>query len=159
MKALLLVPWLLFSTVHAEEGRISTVAGEMQYTLDEKTRECTFLLNEKPIHKINCEAAFLPKVIGHFREGLGPVDQLVVVQENPMGNACNGGPLHLIGLRKDRSYSVSAPLDFCGGKDPVLRRDGKDVFITFPGGPPNRGTGRIPAERWVYRDGQVKEAR
>jgi hypothetical protein len=33
----------------------------------------------------------LPIVIGDFREGLGPVDQLIVVQENPMGNACNGG--------------------------------------------------------------------
>jgi hypothetical protein len=159
MRALLLVPLLLFSIVHAEERRISSIAGEVKYSLNEKTSECIFLLNEKPIHKIDCEAAFLPIVIGDFREGLGPVDQLIVVQENPMGNACNGGALHLIGLRKDATYSVSPPLDFCGGKDPVLRRERKNVFITFPGGAPNRGTGRIPTERWVYQDGQIKEVK
>jgi hypothetical protein len=157
MKAFLLIPLLLFSTVQAEEKRVTTVAGDVKYSLNEKNSECVFILNEKPIYKMGCEAAFLPEVIGDFREGFGSVDQLVVIQERPMGNACNGGPLHFMGFRKDASYSVSGPLDFCGGKDPVLKRKGMDVFITFPGGPTNRGNGRIPTERWVYRNNQVQK--
>lgn len=159
MKALLLIPLLLFSTAHAEEKRLSTVAGEVKYAFNEKTSECIFLLNDKPIHKIGCDAAFLPEVISNFQGELSSIDQLIVVQERPMGNACNGGPLHFIGLRKDQSYSVSSPLDFCGGKDPVLKRKGMDVFITFPGGPTNRGIGKIPTERWLYRDNQVKRTK
>ena len=52
---------------------------------------------------------------------------------------------------------VSGPLDFCGGKDPVIKHQGEIISIAFPGGPPNRGSGHIPTEKWKYRNGQLKK--
>jgi hypothetical protein len=150
---------ILYTVVFAEEKRVPTVAGEIRYVRSEKTSECSVLLNDKLILKIDCEGAFLPDVVGDFREKLGKLDELVILQEMPMGNACNGGPLHFIGLSKNKSYRVSGPLDFCGGKAPVIKHQGEIISITFPGGPPNRGTGYIPTEKWIYRNGQLKKVK
>lgn len=160
MQKSLLIFFLLVlssSSTYAEGQRIPTVAGELQSILDNRTSECSVLLNNKPILKFDCEGAFLPKVVADFRGTLGKLDEVVVLQETPMGNACNGGPLHFIGLRKDKSYRVSGPLDFCGGKYPVIKHQGEIISIIFPGGPPNRGSGHIPTEKWKYRNGQLKK--
>jgi hypothetical protein len=148
---------LICTVTYAEGQRIATVAGELQSILNNKTLECSVLLNNKPILKFDCEGAFPPKVVADFRKELGKLDEVVILQEAPMGNACNGGPLHFIGLRKDKSYQVSGPLDFCGGKTPVVKHQGEIISITFPGGPPNRGSGHIPTEKWKYHNGQLKK--
>lgn len=163
MQCLLVLMLLIFiqtvTPALAKEELVNTVAGNVRFTRNEKTSQCEVLLEHKPILKIECEFAYVPKITAHFRGTLGRFDEVVVLQENPMGNACNGGPLHLIGLKKDKSYYVSGPLDFCGGKDPIIELQGEIISITFPSGPPNRGSGHIPAERWIFQNGQLKKSR
>jgi hypothetical protein len=72
-----------------------------------------------------------------------------------MGNACNGGPLHVLGLGKSHHLALPPPIDFCGGADPVIRRSGSKVVIELPGGPPNRGTGHLPGETWIFEKGSL----
>ncbi|HBG06223.1 MAG: hypothetical protein A2075_00745 [Geobacteraceae bacterium GWC2_58_44] len=156
---LLLTLGLSLHESFGEEKRLDTVAGEIRYIRNEKTSRCNVLLDNKSILKMECEFAYLPEIRGDFRENLGKFDEVVVLQENPMGNACNGGPLHLIGLRKDKSYQVSGPLDFCGGKDPIIKHTGEMISIIFPGGPPNRGTGDIPTEKWIFGNGKLKKTK
>lgn len=138
----------------AEQKSLPTVAGQLTYLLNETTSQCEVRLNQKIILKLDCEGAYLPAVLGNFRGNFGGVDQLVVFQELPMGNACNGGPLHLIGLRKNQSYLIK-PIDFCGGEDPVVKASDSSVTITFPSGPPNRGKGRIPTEKWEFKNAKL----
>lgn len=162
MQCILILMLLIFSqTVTlalAKEELVKTVAGKVSLTRNEKTAQCEVLLDHKPILTMGCEFAYLPEITAHFRGTLGRFDEVVVLQENPMGNACNGGPLHLIGLKKNKTYNVSGALDFCGGKDPIIEHKGEIISITFPSGPPNRGSGHIPAERWIFQNGQLKKS-
>lgn len=102
-------------------------------------------------------AAFpLPSVLARFDPGVPPFDEVVLLQQQMMSNACNGGPLWFLGLRRDGSWSVSSPIDFCGGADPVVSREGERIRIDIPGGPANRGEGTVPGETWVYEEGEVR---
>jgi hypothetical protein len=94
-------------------------------------------------------------ILKRFAVPIPPFDEVVVFQQNSLGNACNGGPLWMLGLTKDGQHRVSKKIDFCGGRDPVIvARDGS-LEITLPGGSGNRGKGSTATERWVYRDGNV----
>jgi hypothetical protein len=55
--------------------------------------------------------------------GAGGRAEVVLVQQHMAGNACNGGPLWLLGLRRDASYAVSSAIDFFGGADPIVSRE------------------------------------
>ena len=146
-----------FDQALAIEKQLHTVAGEMRYRLNDKTHECNFFLNNTPILNIKCEFAYLPEVLSHFRGKIGSFDEVIILQESLMGNACNGGPLHLIALKKSKTFLISGPIDFCGGSTPVIEREGEGISITFPGGAPNRGTGHVPVERWIFVNGQLKK--
>jgi hypothetical protein len=136
---------------------IDTVAGELTCIKDEIIMECITSLNKKTILHFDCEFALEPKVIGDFRGYLGTMDEVIVLQERLLGSACNGGPLHIIGLRKNKSYLVTGPLDFCGGKAPIIEHNNNSIFITFPSSPQNRGPGIILTEKWFYRNGELKK--
>ena len=135
----------------ADSRSVATVAGELRLSHNGST--CRWTLGARELHRIDCDGAHLPELLGRFSQGLGRHDEVLVWQELPMGNACNGGPLHLMALRRDGTVQVAAPLDFCGGAAPQLQRQGTAVLITFPGGPRNRGSGRTATARWRFQDG------
>lgn len=97
-----------------------------------------------------------PTVLRRFVSGVAPFDEVVVVQQHGGGNACDGGPLWLLGLRRDGSFSASPTIDVCGGREPRVERDGGRIRIEVPGGPPNRGEGWIPGETWLYEGGTLR---
>lgn len=138
--------------------RLQTVAGTLVLDQD-NSGDCRLLLNQQVAQKFNCQAAYPPQVLGHFKGNLGSFQEVVVLQEMPMGNACNGGSLYFLGIRPNKSYQISAPLDFCGGKPPILTRRGNKIVVTMPGGQPNRGTGYIPPRIWQYENGKVTRVR
>lgn len=154
-KLLRLLIFLLPFIASAEENSVKTIAGDIFTLKHETDSECKFLLANKTILTIDCEDSFLPVVVGDFRGKIGLFEQVLVFQENPMGNACNGGALHFIGLHENGSYQISKPLDFCGGKAPVIKQQDNLISIIFPGGAPNKGRGKIPTEIWSYRNGEI----
>jgi hypothetical protein len=107
-----------------------------------------------------CSAEYPPTVIGRFKKTLPNKEDsmIVVIQRQPGGNACNGGPLIVIESSKNYT-TTSSPLDFCGGADPVITSNAKGVLITFPGGAPNRGSGYIPTEKYQYQGGSITKLR
>lgn len=96
-----------------------------------------------------------PRILQRYPQGIAPFDEVVVFQQDMRGNACDGGPLWILGLKRDGSYAMSEPIDFCGGKAPQLSATRDELTIVLPGGPLNRGEGEIPSETWRYRDGEV----
>ncbi len=107
--------------------------------------------NDKP-----AEGMPIPNILTSFPR-VAPYDEVVVMQQNTAGNACNGGPIWFLGLLKSGDVTISTPIDFCGGADPVIDRKGARIVLTFPGGPPNRGDGRLPTEVWVFEHGMARQ--
>ncbi|TKR29284.1 hypothetical protein FCE95_14065 [Luteimonas gilva] len=97
-----------------------------------------------------------PRILQRYPQGIAPFDEVVVFQQEMYGNACDGGPLWMLGLKRDGSYAMSEPIDFCGGKAAQLSATRDELTIVLPGGPLNRGEGEIPAETWRYRNGKVE---
>lgn len=147
--------------------RLVTVAGELKIAqLDEGTlgNKFAITLNKDIILKTNGEQESgkfsdfpIPKIIKHIKNGVPPFDELVIFQQNMWGNACDGGPIWFLGLNKNGSFGISTPIDFCGGRAPIIKEAPDKVTIIIPGGPPNRGTGYIPGETWVYENGKVRQ--
>lgn len=96
-----------------------------------------------------------PRILERYPQGIAPFDEVIVFQQDMRGNACDGGPLWMLGLKRDGSHAISKPIDFCGGKAPQLSATREQLTIVLPGGPLNRGEGEIPAETWRYQDGKV----
>lgn len=97
----------------------------------------------------------VPRVLHRYPQGIAPFDETIVFQQDMRGNACDGGPLWILGLKRDGTYAISDPVDFCGGKAPQLSATREQLTIVLPGGPLNRGEGRLPTETWRYRDGKL----
>ena len=140
---------------------IPTLAGDLAIIHNEAMQikpdddVCAVKVGGKLVFIQRCEGEYDPTVISNTRRKSvnGDDRQVIVIQRNPAGNACNGGPIFVVEVSKKYDPIVSPPLDFCGGASPVIAQNAKGLFITFPGGPVNHGSGKVPMERWQYQDG------
>lgn len=147
--------------------RLITVAGELKIIqLDEGElgNKYAVILDGNTILRTDADAEGsrfsdfpVPTILRHFKNGVPPYDEVILFQQNMWGNACNGGPLWFLGLKRDGSFSISTPIDFCGGRGPIIRASRDAIIVIIPGGPPNRGRGYVPRETWVYQNGEVKQ--
>lgn len=146
---------------------LKTVAGELKIVPLEESCKFNVTLNGRVVIRTDCRddsnvwsETPIPVVHTFYKSGgVHPFDEVVLLQMNMLGNACDGGPLLFIGLKGDKSYSLSESIDFCGGAPPVVTWSDGKVTVLIPGGPPNRGTGYIPSETWVYQNGLVKQVK
>lgn len=123
------------------------------------------VLNAKIVLRTDCDdesnkyqATPEPTIHTYYKsisKGIGDFDEVILFQMQMMGNACDGGDLIFLGLKNDKSYMLSNNIEFCGGREPVISWGQNKVTVFIPGGPPNRGTGYIPSETWVYEKGFV----
>lgn len=142
----------------------ATIAGELTITqLGESWAEGPFriALGDRTVletdNDLPAEGMPIPSILTSFRGGLTPYDEIVVMQQNTAGNACNGGPIWFLGLNNGGGFTVSEPIDFCGGADPVIERKGAGIMLTFPGGTPNHGAGELPTEVWLFENGAARQ--
>jgi hypothetical protein len=146
---------------------LKTVAGELRIVSLDESCKFNVTLNGKVILRTDCQdesniwsGTPIPVIHTFYKaNGVRPFDEVVLLQMNMLGNACNGGPLLFIGFKEDKSYSMSESIDFCGGVPPVITWSDSKVIVLLPGGPPNRGTGYIPPETWIYQNGFVKQVK
>src|SRR5262249_46279572 len=152
----------------ATKDSLHTIAGDLK--IIELKANCRFniLLNDQIIFKTDCDdesskyyATPEPTIHTYYKSLTGIVgfEEAVLLQMQMLGNACDGGDLIFLGLKKDGSYKLSDSIGFCGGRPPVITWDPDKVTVFIPGGPPNRGKGYIPAETWVYEKGKVTRRR
>jgi hypothetical protein len=153
------------SSVFADS--LKTVAGELKIVALAESCKFNVTLNGKIVLRTDCDdeknvwsSTPIPIIHTYYKSaGVRPFDEIVLLQMNMLGNACEGGPLLFLGLKGDKTFSLSERIDFCGGSPPVVTWSSSRVTVLIPGGPPNRGTGYIPAETWVYENGVVKQAK
>lgn len=152
----------------AAKDSLHTIAGDLR--IIELKSNCRYqvVLNDKLVLSTNCDdestryyATPEPTIHSYFKSltGTSGFEEVVLLQMQMLGNACDGGDLIFLGLRKNGTYSLSKPIEFCGGRPPVINWSANKITVVLPGGPPNRGTGYIPSETWVYRNGIVSKSR
>jgi hypothetical protein len=101
----------------------------------------------------------IPDFIAHFSNtGLAGQD-VIVVQQDATGNACDGGPLWLLILGKGRAPKLTRPIDWCGGAPPQIRAEGAKIVIRLPATPPSgqAGPDGVPGETWVFEAGRLRK--
>ncbi|MBA3438276.1 MAG: hypothetical protein H0T92_00200 [Pyrinomonadaceae bacterium] len=134
------------SSVFADS--LKTIAGELKIIALNESCKFTVTLNDKVVLRTDCEdesnvwsSTPIPIIHTFYKSGgVQPFGEVVLLQMNMLGNACNGGPLLFLGLKEDKTFSLSESIDFCGGASPVVTWSDSKVTVLIPGGPPNRGT-------------------
>jgi len=153
-------------TTSATKDSLHSIAGDLKIVEVKANCQFNVILTDKVILKTDCDdessayyATPEPTIHTYYKSlaGIGDFEEVVLFQMQMLGNACDGGDLIFLGLKKNGSYSLSHSIDFCGGRPPVITWGTEKVTVFIPGGPPNRGTGYIPSETWVYQKGQVRK--
>ena len=153
-------------TTPEPKDSLHTIAGDLKIIETKANCRYAVLLNEKVVLNTDCDdesspyyATPEPTIHTYYKSltGLGDFEEVVLFQMQMLGNACDGGDLIFLGLRKNGSYRLSDSIGFCGGRAPVITWGPDRVTVVLPGGPPNRGKGYIPAETWVYEKGSVSK--
>ncbi|MFL5298709.1 MAG: hypothetical protein ACJ798_20205, partial [Phenylobacterium sp.] len=60
----------------------------------------------------------IPVLLAHFFRSRAVREDILVVQQDSTGNACDGGPLWLLVVAKGQPPRRTPPIDWCGGGDP-----------------------------------------
>lgn len=144
---------------------LPTVGGELKIIERENLQKYSITLGGKVVLETDSNNnkfadQVIPAIHTDYKSVSNPIgdfQEVVLLQLNGGGNACSGGPLMFLGIKSATSFSLSKPIDFCGGPQPVITWGANKVILHVPAGPPNRGDGIIPAETWVYEGGVVKK--
>ena len=149
--------------------RYVTVAGELKVLqLDEKLLGDRFsvTLNNDIILKTDGDDEssrfnIFPviQILRRISKKILPFDEVIVFQQKMWGNACSGGPIWFLGLKKNGSFEVSDAIDVCGGEDPIIKEGLDKITVIIAGYSPKYGRGYIPGETWVYKNGKVRKLR
>ena len=152
-------------TAPATNDSLHTIAGDLEIREIQEYCKYNVVLDGKIILRTDCDdesnkyyTAPKPTIHTYYKsvsEGIGDFDEVILLQMHMLGNACNGGDLIFVGLKTDKSYLLSNSIEFCGGRQTVLTWGQDKVAVFIPGGPPNRGTGHIPSETWIYQNGHA----
>ncbi|MCW2457611.1 UNVERIFIED_ORG: hypothetical protein M2414_005384 [Rahnella aquatilis] len=85
--------------------------------------------------------------------------KILVFIERPMGNACDGGPLHILSKTEDKEYKPLKVIDFCGGHYPLITSGPEKFTIYIPSIEIDGTTKNIPAETWELKGGALVKNR
>jgi hypothetical protein len=88
-----------------------------------------------------------------------PFEGVVLFSWRGPGNACFGSyGFTFISVRQDGTWE-RADVPYCAGPPAIITSTPTSVTIRIPPHPPNRGTGTIAGETWVYKNGVVTHIR
>lgn len=147
----LLFLFTLFSNLSFAQGRvysINTKAGKIRVESTAGTLGCSIKLNKKVIlYDDVCD--FSPRLLQHYKKPVFPFSEVLVFQDRMLGNACDGASVFILGIKENGNYTISDPIEYCGGPKPIVTIVSDKVTITLPKFI-SRGNDRIAKEVWVY---------
>jgi hypothetical protein len=98
----------------------------------------------------------VPRLLKYIDQPIPPFAAVAVFQQFSWGNACNGGPIWFLGIQKDGTFTVSDPIDFCGGPSPIVTVISETVHVISPASDGQDGSDPSPEKEWVFSKGTVK---
>lgn len=98
----------------------------------------------------------VPRLLKYVDKAIPPFEAVAVFQQFSWGNACNGGPIWFLGIHKDGTFTVSDPIDFCGGPSPMVTVTPEAVHVISPASDGQNGSEPSPEKEWIFFQGKVK---
>lgn len=116
---------------------LQTIAGELKIVEIDQLCKFNVTLNGKVVLRTDCTdesniwvSTPIPIIHTYYKSaGVRPFAEVVLLQMHMLGNACNGGSLLFVGLKEDRSFSLSESIGFCGGHPPVVTWSNSKVTV------------------------------
>ncbi len=119
---------------------------------------CTIKVDGEIIDTYKCEYTKPPSLLSYSY--LYELDEkLLVFIDQPMGNACDGGPLHIIRKKEDGNYKPLRTIDFCGGNYPEIISGPKTFTIKIPAINIDGTDKKIPSEKWVLKEEHINKVK
>ena len=111
---------------------------------------CSIKIDEVVIDNYKCEYYYAPSVLSYSY--LYEADkQILVFIDRPMGNACDGGPLHVFIKEGNEKFKSLKIIDFCGCHYPSITSGPENFKISIPLIPIDGTSKKIPAETWELK--------
>jgi hypothetical protein len=98
----------------------------------------------------------VPHLLKYVDKAIPPFEAVAVFQQFSWGNACNGGPIWFLGIHKDGTFTVSDPIDFCGGLSPKVTVTSEAVHVISPASDGKNESEPSPEKEWIFFQGKVK---
>lgn len=98
----------------------------------------------------------VPHLLKYIDKAIPPFAAVAVFQQFSWGNACNGGPIWFLAIHKDGTFTVSDPIDFCGGPSPMITVTPEAVHVILPASDGQNGSEPSPEKEWVFFQGKVQ---
>lgn len=135
--------------------REDTSAGE--FSVVQLERGWELRLNGRVIYR--GESLSIPEVLAHFRGGVPPFDEVLVLHRMA-GTYCNGGTFRFLGVKRDGSYTLTHGIGECFAAFPVAEARNGAVRVSVRGGYGNNplpGEPYLPGGTWVFKKGRVSK--
>lgn len=116
MKRIFLFSLFLLISLNANkiQNDLITVSTKAEYN------RCSICINGKIIYQRACEFEYNPNLIFYVR--LQNYNDVWVFQDNPMGNACDGGILRIFERKNgEAEIAYRGEIDWCGGTNPTFQ--------------------------------------
>lgn len=115
---------------------------------------CSIIIDGAVAEHFKCEYSHAASFLSY--SNLYELDKKILVFiERPMGNACDGGPLHILSKTEDKEYKPLKVIDFCGGHYPLITSGPGKFTIYIPSIEIDGTTKTIPEETWELKEGAL----
>jgi hypothetical protein len=122
---------------------------------DADSERCTLRHGDKVLLNLRCAKGAPPALVAQFTDANESTRQLLVLQEKAASPDGRDDALHVLAVAENGEVDIIGRIDCCGGKTPVLKREGRRVLITRPTGAASPASGTLPRQQWVVEDGRV----
>lgn len=118
---------------------------------------CEIEINGRSVLKYECKGFYPPSLLNssYLYESN---EKVFVFIDNPMGNACDGGPIHVISQSNDGKYEPHKAIDFCGGHFPTIVTEPAKLSILIPSIEVDGISEKIPSENWIFENNELTKA-
>lgn len=115
---------------------------------------CSIKINDELVDSYKCDYSRAPSILNYSY--LYEADkQILVIIDSPMGNACDGGPLHIYSKTEDGKFKALKTIDFCGGHYPSIISGPETFIIKIPSISIDGTDKKIPAETWELKNDEL----
>jgi hypothetical protein len=122
---------------------------------DPDREHCALRQGDKALLNLRCAQGAPPALVAQFADAIEGTGRLLVLQERAVSADGRDDALHVLAVAENGEVDIVGRIDCCGGKTPILKRDGRRVLITRPAGAASPATGTLPRQQWVVEDGKV----
>lgn len=122
-----------------------------------KNGMCGIKVDNVDIANYKCEFSRAPSLLSYsylYEAG----KEIFVFIDRHQGNACDGGPLHVISKINSDKFKLLKTIDFCGEHYPEITSGPENFTISIPSVVIEGTDKTLPAEKWILKqDDLVKQ--